>query len=464
MKKAFTQIFFFLFCLTIPTFSFAQTQAISDSLQNILDASLPANFSNPGIVMTVYVPGQWTWSGASGNAIAGITAGQPVSTATPSTRFRVGSITKNMVATCILKLEEDGLLSIEDPINDYLRPTMIADTIQNSDTIRIRHLLNHTSGVANSGDNSSCQMNVLTNLLGSHSYEEAVYCGASLGELFTPGTSWSYSNTNYTLLAMIIEEASGMTYQNYLTQTIITPLGLTQTEIPTSNQISGAHMGCYWNLGTWTDLTIIHPTTYTGWADVVSSTEDLVTYYEALRNGNIIGNTALQKMYTIDAAANAYGLGTDFYTISGDDYVGHYGEVANTSGLFFCNISSTTAPQGYYIAYNFNTQGAPMQTKIDVPVHHLLNSGYTSIGENANISTVQIFPNPTNGFIQFRLSDESSIKAWNIFDLQGRIVLSSSESISASSTIDVSPLSPGAYLLQVESQAGIHRQTFIRQE
>lgn len=463
MKKAITQILL-CFCLTLPTFSFAQTQAISDSLQNILDASLPANFSNPGIVMTVYVPGQWTWSGASGNAIAGITAGQPVSTATPSTRFRVGSITKNMVATCILKLEEDGLLSIEDPINDYLRPTMIADTIQNSDTIRIRHLLNHTSGVANSGDNSSCQMNVLTNLLGSHSYEEAVYCGASLGELFTPGTSWSYSNTNYTLLAMIIEEVSGMTYQNYLTQTIITPLGLTQTEIPTNNQISGAHMGCYWNLGTWTDLTIIHPTTYTGWADVVSSTQDLVTYYEALRNGNIIGNTALQKMYTIDAAANAYGLGTDFYTISGDDYIGHYGEVANTSGLFFCDISSTTAPQGYYIAYNFNTQGASMQTKIDVPVHHLLNSGFTSIEEKNILSALQTFPNPATEAIHFRLNDASSIYSWTILDLQGRIVLQQTPASQTASLIDVSSLAAGSYFLQVKSSSGTHQQKFIRQE
>jgi D-alanyl-D-alanine carboxypeptidase len=450
-------------CFWLPKYSIAQTQAISDSLQQILDASLPTNFSNPGIVMTVYVPGQWTWSGASGNAIAGITAGQPISNATPTTRFRVGSITKNMVATCILKLEEDGLLSIEDPINDYLRATMITDTIQNSDTIRIRHLLNHTSGIANSGDNTTCQMDVLTNPLGSHTFEEAVYCGASLGELFTPGTSWSYSNTNYTILAMIIEEVSGMTYQNYLTQTIITPLGLTATEIPVSNQITGAHMGCYWNLGTWTDLTIIHPSTYTAWADVVSSSQDLVSYYEALRNGNIIGNTALQKMYTIDAAANAYGLGTDFYTISGDDYIGHYGEVANTSGLFFCDISSSTAPQGYYIAYNFNTQGAQMQTKIDVPVHHLLNSGFTSIEEKTNISSLHIFPNPSDVSIQFYVSDGSLVKTWTIIDLQGRIVLQQPEHWQQSTSIDVSSLAAGSYMLQLQTTSGMHQQKFIRQ-
>jgi CubicO group peptidase (beta-lactamase class C family) len=158
-------------------------QVVIDSLQTILNQALPSNFQNSGVIMSVYAPGQWTWSGAAGNGIAGITAQQPQTNASVTDRFRVGSITKMMVAVCILKLEEDGLLSIEDPIDMYLRPTLVNDTIAPSDTVRIRHLLNHTSGIANSANNTSCQQNVLTNPLGSHSLEEAIYCGASQYQL-----------------------------------------------------------------------------------------------------------------------------------------------------------------------------------------------------------------------------------------------------------------------------------------
>ena len=69
-----------------------------------------------------------------------------------------------------------------------------------------------------------------------------------------------------------IREVTGQTAADYITQNIITPLGLLNTEFPTTNQLSSPHMGCYWNIGSWIDLTIINPSVYAGWADVVSTT------------------------------------------------------------------------------------------------------------------------------------------------------------------------------------------------
>ena len=302
----------FLVLISVSTFSielYSQTlppppQNISDGLQQLLDNALPGNFSNPGAVLGVVMPGQWAWYGATGNAISGTTSGFPATNAQPDTRYRVGSITKLMVSTCILKLEEDGMLSIDDPIDLYLRPTLINDTINASSTITIKNLLNHTSGIANSAANNSCQLNILSNLTASHTLEEAVYCGSSQGELFSPGTDWTYSNTNYTLLAMIIQELTGMTYSDYISQTIFTPMGMTSTEIPTTDEINGDHMGCYWNImGNWTDLTIIDATTYAGWADVVSNTHDLTLFMDSLLNWAIIGQVQLDKMKTIDPVA-----------------------------------------------------------------------------------------------------------------------------------------------------------------
>lgn len=450
---------FFIFLVKAQT---APAQ-IADSLQAILDASLPNTFSKPGAVMGVVVPGQWSWYGATGKAIAGITAGQPLSTATPTTQFRVGSITKTMVATAILQLEQAGLLSIEDPINLYLRPTLIADTIAPSDTLRIRHLLNHTSGIANSGDNTACQTAVLANPLASHTLEYAIYCGASQGELFAPGTNWAYSNTNYSILALIIQNITGQSYADYITQNIITPLGLTHTQIPTTNQISNPHMGCYWNIGYWLDLTIINPSTYAGWADVVSTTEDLILFQTALLNGNIIDSTELAKMKTIDAAAYGYGLGLDFYTITGIDYYGHYGEVANTSGMFFADVHSSLAPNGYYIAYNYNTQGVDMQNLLDVPVFQLLNTPFpVGIEQQNNPNNISITPMPAKDNCTITINSNANNLQLNIVDMQGQVVYTSTiKAQTHNIPLNVSLFNKGIYIVQLINENTHYTQKLI---
>ncbi|TND07557.1 MAG: hypothetical protein FD123_3109 [Bacteroidetes bacterium] len=455
--------FFALFCSgkavsaqTVPT-------AIADSLQSILDQALPASFTNAGAIMEVHVPGQWTWSGSSGYSIAGITAGQPLAVANSTDKFRAGSITKTMVATCILKLEEAGQLSIEDPISLYLRATLINDTIASSDTVRIRHLLNHTSGIANSADNTGCQANVLGNPLGAHSLEEAIFCGASQGEVFAPEFAWAYSNTNYSILAMIIQNLTGLSYRDYLTQTIITPLALADTEIPLTDTISGAHMGCYWNIGNWTDLTIINPTTYTGWADVVSTTSDLNVFYAALRSGQIINANSLAEMHTMFPGTYGYGLGLDFYTIGGEDYIGHYGEVANTSGMFFADISSVNAPNGYYITYNFNVQGADMQNDIDVPVLTLLNSAFNAVNETTAAKPgCRVFPNPSGSLVYIEIPGNNNDVQIRLTDGFGRTVAAGFVPDGNNRFhFDGSRYAPGVYTLSVITGNGNEIQKLI---
>lgn len=451
----------YLFTISVAKAQTAPT-LISDSLQSIFDASLPSTFTNSGGVIGIVVPGKWSWYSSSGKAIAGITAGQPMTLATPSTQFRVGSITKTMVATCILKLEQAGLLSIEDPIDLYLRPTLVTDTIASSDTVRIRHLLNHTSGIANSGDNMSCQTDVLTNPLNSRTLEYAIYCGGSQGEIFPPEFAWAYSNTNYSILAMIIENITGQAYEDYLTQNIITPLGLTQTEIPSTNQITNPHMGCYWNIGSWIDLTIINPTTYTGWADVVSTTSDLIVFYDALLNGGLINSAELAKMKTIDPTSFDYGLGIDFYKISGIDYYGHYGEVANTSGMMFANTASVVAPNGYYISYNYNTQGVDMQNLLDVPVFQLLNSNFTGVTENAQGPKLHIFPVPANEYCTVEISDSNEDMDLYVTDVLGRTLFSTTiQSGIKTIQLDLKSYEKGLYFVNLVGVNSNSTQKFI---
>ncbi|MCH2225290.1 MAG: serine hydrolase [Crocinitomicaceae bacterium] len=437
--------------LAIPFLVQSQTPpaTIANSLQTILDNSLPNTFSKPGAVMRITVPGEWTWSGASGYAIAGITSGQPESSATEDMQFRVGSITKMMVATCIMKLEQDGLLSIDDLIDNYLRPTLINDTINSSGSITIRQLLNHTSGIANSADNATCQTDVLSNPLGSHTLEDAVYCGASQGEFFAPGLMWGYSNTNYTLLAMIIEEVTGQSYASFLQQTILTPLNLTNTIVHPSDQIPNPHMGCYWNIGSWIDLTVINSTTYTGWADIVSTTEDLIKFYTELLNENIINSAQLTRMKTIDAASFDYGMGLDFYNLVSTDYYGHYGEVANTSGLFFVDINSGGAPNGYYISYNYNVQGANTPVTVDQPVIELLSQ--LSNLEELTALNVRLYPNPAKETCTISMNMSTNDLSLAIYDLKGSKIYTKLVPPSTSKIqLDVSTLEKGIYFVHIE--------------
>ena len=456
MKRIFslkTIVIFFTLLGGKIAFSQLPSQTISDSLQSILDRSLRTDFQNSGAVLSVYVPGKWTWSSATGKGIAGITSGQNLTSASPTDNFRVGSITKMMMATCILKLQESGLLSIEDPISDYLRPTLLNDTIHSSAVVKIRHLLNHTSGIANSGDNTTCQMDVLNNPLNPHTLEDAVYCGASQGELFSPEFAWAYSNTNYSLLAMIINNVSGMNYRDYLNQIIFQPLNLTHTYIPTSNQLPTTHLGCYWNIGTWIDLTIVNPTTYSGWADVVSSTEDLIQFYSALRNGTIINSNSFTLMKTMFPGTLDYGLGYDHYVFSGVNYDGHYGEVANTSGLFFANTTSDAAPNGYYIAYNFNTQGADMINKIDLPVFNLLNSASMNGISEKVISTINVFPNPVQDMLTIDNTEGEilNVKLLNSVGQEIQVICTLNSKIQ----IDCSTFESGIYIVEIQSKNGI---------
>jgi D-alanyl-D-alanine carboxypeptidase len=422
-------------------------QYIQDGLQAILDNSLPSD-PNPGAVLTVYVPGQWTWSGASGYAISGETVGTSATLAQPSDYFRVGSISKTFASVCILQLEEAGLLDIDDTIGLYLRPTLVNDTIQSSTPVSIRQLLTHTSGIANSADNVTCQQDALSDLTRFFSIEENIECGASQGEMFNPGSSWYYSNTNYAILAMIIQNVTGQDYWDYVSDSIITPTGLSNTLIPTTDEIQGSYMGCYWDLGGATiDMSIVDPSLYKGWAEMVSTTSDLTLYFEALNNGELIHDTTFAKMLTINAPATYYSLGLEQYHTALLDSWGHSGSVGNTSGMFFVDISTTDFPDGYYIAYNHTYEGVDIYNQMDVPVLNFMYNYAVDVNKEQK-DKFQIYPNPSNGF--FTVSTDQEIYAIDFFNLTGEVIANYTN-IQKQHSFNLTEFPNGIYLYRISA-------------
>ena len=145
--------------------------------------------------------------------------------ATPETIYQSGSVGKLFTAMAVMMLVEEGKLSLEDKIGKY-----IDSAPETWKEITIRHLLNHTSGIKNY---SPLDLNYRLD----YSDEELIKKAASFPLDFAPGEKWSYSNTGYILLGIIINRASGMFYGDYLSERVFKPLGMTTARVITEADI-----------------------------------------------------------------------------------------------------------------------------------------------------------------------------------------------------------------------------------
>jgi CubicO group peptidase (beta-lactamase class C family) len=138
---------------------------------------------------------------------------------TPASRFHIASVTKAFTAAAVLLLEERGKLSTADPVAKYI------PDYPNGKKLRLEHLLKHTSGIPNLGSGPDWAREERM----THSIEELVGMFKDRPLEFEPGSQERYSNSNYNLLALIIQRISGESYEAFLRHNIWTPLGLRST-------------------------------------------------------------------------------------------------------------------------------------------------------------------------------------------------------------------------------------------
>ena len=162
----------------------------------------------------------------------------------PSLIYRIGSVTKSFTSAAIVNLKRDGLIeSFDQPLSDFTEDFPLGDQIT------IRHLLTHHSGIPD-------YVGAINEYVDENNYfietEEIfdiiVEAIEEEGLLFTPGEFFSYSNSNYLLLGVLIEELTDMSYQEYLQEKIYTPLGLDHTA-KGPDEINGAERAKGYNQG-----------------------------------------------------------------------------------------------------------------------------------------------------------------------------------------------------------------------
>ncbi|MEQ7052036.1 serine hydrolase domain-containing protein [Paenibacillaceae sp. P-4] len=258
-------------------------QAMRDTLQ----------LGYPGILAKTSESGK-TWSYAVG--IADLRTNKPMKT---DFRFRIGSVTKTFTATVVLQLAGENRLNLDDSIEKWL-PGVIQRNGYDGNQITIRQILNHTSGIA---EYSRSKEFDLMDTKKSYAAEELVSMGISLPPDFAPGKGWSYSNTGYVLLGILIEKVTGNSYAEEIENRIIEPLELSDTFLPgNSTVIPGTkHPRGYIQLDRASepkDVTYYNPSMGQSAGEMISTADDLNKFFSYLLGGKLLKDQQLKQMLT----------------------------------------------------------------------------------------------------------------------------------------------------------------------
>lgn len=240
--------------------------------------------------------------------------------------YQIGSLTKSFTALLIVKLSEEGKLSVKDPISKF-----IADYPRGNE-ITIEHLLTHTSGIYEALRNKEYFRLLHTGKIISKDEELAFFKNEPLD--FEPGTQFSYSNSGYILLGIIIEKATGLSYEDAVRKTILNPLKMSHTGFDYLALKSQYKTVPYSYISTIRqEKSEIWNPSLTGPAGQIYSTaEDLYNYYKGLRDHKIISKEAFKKATT--PYLSGYGYGWFIDDLYGKKLINHGGNIEGSTSYF----------------------------------------------------------------------------------------------------------------------------------
>lgn len=222
---------------------------------------------------------------------------------TVNTKYRIGSVTKQFTAACILQLAEQGKLSLDDKLSKYI------PDYPKGDSITTHMLLNHTSGIQNYTNIPEFWPKAVLPL--SHDSMIALFKNKPLN--FSPGTKWDYSNSGYYLLGVIVEKASGKNFSRYLLENIINKTGLKNTGMDQLDSVLAYRAKGYSKnrQNVWEHAMLISMEGPYSAGAMFSTVDDLYNWTKALHNNQVLSAASTQKMLTPYKENYGYGIGID---------------------------------------------------------------------------------------------------------------------------------------------------------
>ncbi len=267
---------------------------------------------------------------------------------TPDTKFRLGSITKQFTATLIMQLVEQGKIDLTAPITRYL-PDYPART---GDKITIHHLLNHTSGIVGYTELPTFGTS-LRNPYAPAKFADEFF--AKLDLLFEPGTKFSYNNSGYFLLGVILEKVTGQPYERLLRERIFTPLGMNDSGYDSTQPLLAKRAAGYDKRfdGSFVNTSYIDMTQPYAAGSLYSTVDDLFRWDQALYTEKVLSAQSKERMFT--PGLSDYGYAWTITKRDGVTTIAHGGGINGFNTLLTRNPDSKRL-----IVLLNNTGGAPL--------------------------------------------------------------------------------------------------------
>ena len=279
-------------------------------------------------------------------------------------QFRIGSVTKSFTATVVLGLVAEGRVRLDDPIDRYL-----PGVLPYAEPISVRDLLEHRSGLYDYGEDLWATPELVAASRFA-SYEPADLLRIATREplQFDPGAKFGYSNTDYVLLGMLVEEVTGHSYESELERRVLDPAGLRHTYVaghgPRLPRPAARGYEAVGSPARLVDLTAYDMSAAWASGDLVSTTHDVNRFYAALLDGRLLPQAQLREMQRALPAFSGfdYGLGLGRAEFCGQEVWGHVGGVPG-----YGTYSFTSPRSGRQITVTVNqglTQGPAAQDEV----------------------------------------------------------------------------------------------------
>jgi len=393
----------------------------------------------------------------------GVSSVNPPADVTTDDAFLIGSVAKTLTSACVLQLADEGILNLDDSLYHWLPAIPYVDS-----TITIRQLLNHTSGLYEVLSHPDHQDSLLADLSRIWTAEEFIGHFISPPQ-FQPGTSWGYCNTNYFLLSMIIEEATGNPFYTEIRNRFFNPLMLNSIAIPAFEQLDAPVAHIWWDItgdGVLDDandfyMSYLSLNSVAGAAGGYFSTPtDCTKWMRTYMRGDLLSEAMMNEAKTtVNVGGNIekYGLGLmrKINGFLGYEAYGHGGDlVYHASSWYFPLLD-----QSITVFTNDNTETSwSLVPVVRELLRTYINEQDASV-EPEFISDLKVSPNPFNDQLVISWNsvsdDEMTI---SLKDATGRIIISATEQphnkVNQLTLTELETLSAGNYLLTISGSSG----------
>ena len=296
-----------------------QTDLHAQSFESNVDSLLNEIFepNGPGAVFLVAKDGEPVYRKAYGKANLELNVDM-----TPNNVFQIGSMTKQFTAVGILILEEEGKLSLQDDIRAY-----ISDFPVQGDSLTIRHLLNHTSGIKDFTKMKTIMQIARKDL----SPKELIDFFKDEPVEFSPGEKFEYNNSGYVVLGYVIEQVSGMSYENFIEEKVFDKVGMADSRYASDRELVKKRAYGYHDRGGYTNKMWVSLNIPYASGSLMSTVDDMLIWQNALNSEELLSHETLQKAFTPGTLANGenttYGFGWHLKEWDGEPVREHGGSI-----------------------------------------------------------------------------------------------------------------------------------------